>query len=64
MKHVKVLRDKKSNIRVSHQLQEEVREERKQLYDIQRKYADRNIERASKATNWYLPRVTQFTETN
>ena len=44
MKHVKVLRDNKSNIRVSQQLPEEVREKRKQLYDIQQKYADRNIE--------------------
>ena len=43
MKHVKVLRDNKSNIRVSQQLPEEVREKRKQLYDIQQKYADRNI---------------------
>ena len=32
MKHVKVLRDNKSNIRVSQQLPEEVRENRKQLF--------------------------------
>ena len=44
MKHVKVLRDKKSSIRVSQQLPEEVREKRKQLLDIQQKCADRSIE--------------------
>nr|XP_022327930.1 uncharacterized protein LOC111127163 [Crassostrea virginica] len=43
MKHVQVLRDNKSNIRVLQQLLEKVREKRKQLYDIQQKYADRNI---------------------
>ncbi|XP_078320128.1 protein IMPACT-B-like [Crassostrea virginica] len=31
-------------MKVSQQLPEEVREKRKQLYDIQQKYADRNIE--------------------
>ncbi|XP_062598968.1 uncharacterized protein LOC134260423, partial [Saccostrea cucullata] len=44
MRHIKILKDKKSPIRVSQHQPEEVREKRKHLYDVQKKYADRNIE--------------------
>ncbi|XP_062572364.1 protein IMPACT homolog [Saccostrea cucullata] len=44
MKHIKVLKEKKSDIRIAQQQPEEIRERRKQLYEVQRKYAERNIE--------------------
>ncbi|XP_062588471.1 protein IMPACT homolog [Saccostrea cucullata] len=44
MKHIKVLKEKNSDIRIAQQQPEEIRERRKQLYEVQRKYAERNIE--------------------
>lgn len=44
MKNIKVLKENKSSIRVAQQLPEEMREKRKQLYNIQQKYAERNID--------------------
>lgn len=44
MKNIKVLKENKSSVRVAQQLPEEMRERRKQLYNIQQKYAERNID--------------------
>ncbi|XP_062577782.1 protein IMPACT homolog [Saccostrea cucullata] len=44
MKHIKVLKEKESVIRVAQQQPEEIRERRKQLYEVQKKYAERSIE--------------------
>ncbi|XP_061185252.1 protein IMPACT homolog [Saccostrea echinata] len=44
MKHIKVLKEKKSDIRIAQPQPEDIRERRKQLYEVQRKYAERNIE--------------------
>ncbi|XP_061178529.1 protein IMPACT homolog [Saccostrea echinata] len=44
MRHIKILKDKQSPIRVSQHQPEEIREKRKHLYDVQKQYADRNIE--------------------
>ena len=44
MKNIKVLKENKSSVRVAQQLPEEMCEKRKQLYNIQQKYAERNID--------------------
>ncbi|XP_055999688.1 uncharacterized protein LOC130047930 [Ostrea edulis] len=44
MNSVKVLKSKRSAIRVAQQLPEEMREKRKQLFEIQKKYSERQIE--------------------
>ncbi|XP_061194046.1 protein IMPACT homolog [Saccostrea echinata] len=44
MRHIKILKDKQSPIRVSQHQPEEIREKRKHLYDVQKQYEDRNIE--------------------
>lgn len=50
MRHIKVLKDKKSPIRVSQHQPEELRERRKHLYEVQKQYAQRNIETTLKGT--------------
>lgn len=50
MRHIKVLKEKKSPIRVSQHQPEELREKRKHLYEIQKQYAQRNIETTLKGT--------------
>lgn len=50
MRHIKVLKEKKSPIRVSQHQPEELREKRKRLYEIQKQYAQRNIETTLKGT--------------
>ncbi|XP_052693143.1 protein IMPACT homolog [Crassostrea angulata] len=50
MRHIKVLKDKKSPIRVSQHQPEELRERRKHLYKVQKQYAQRNIETTLKGT--------------
>lgn len=44
MKTIKVLKENKSSVCVAQQLPEEMCEGRKQLYTIQQKYAQRNID--------------------
>lgn len=58
MRHIKVLKDKKSPIRVSQPQPEELRKRRKHLYEVQKQYAQRNIETTLKGTKLI------FTESN
>ena len=44
MKNIKVLKEKRSDIRIAQQQPEEIRGKRKQLYEVQRKYTERSIE--------------------
>lgn len=44
MSRVRVLKEKKSHIRLAVQQPEEIREKRKRLYDIQKKYSAKNVE--------------------
>ncbi|XP_062588958.1 uncharacterized protein LOC134250618, partial [Saccostrea cucullata] len=44
MKHIKVLKEKESVLRVAQQQPEEIRERRKQLYEVQKNYAECSIE--------------------
>lgn len=44
MSRVKILKNKRSPIRIAQQQPDETREKRKQLYQVQKQYTDRNIE--------------------
>lgn len=44
MGRIKVLKDKRSPIRISSHQPEELREQRKRLFEVQKSYAHKNIE--------------------